>query len=319
MFRLFARRPGLGLEINPASLRLAAVTGGDTKTEVLFTKTVDLPAGMVGESYASQNLHDPEGLSAILRDTLGAVAYRESRICRTALSLPDSVFRVQVFEFDDLPSKREDREQLIRWRIEKTAAFDASDTVLRHQILRRQERGFTLLACAAKREVIAQYEALLIGLGLEPWAIGLSSFHTANFYSAYLSKKAPVSALAYITDDTFAVLVMEQGAPGFYRFKEMKRGTQDEIRTRLLREIEDSLHFYTHMDRTQVQLSGIERLFLGGDYPDLENLAEGLRAMNAFDIEVLSPAAVLSSGNGEGPETVWPAALAAALGAGSAV
>ena len=307
------------MEINPASLRLAAVTGGDTKTEVLFTKTVDLPAGMVGESYASQNLHDPEGLSAILRDTLGAVAYRESRICRTALSLPDSVFRVQVFEFDDLPSKREDREQLIRWRIEKTAAFDASDTVLRHQILRRQERGFTLLACAAKREVIAQYEALLIGLGLEPWAVGLSSFHTANFYSAYLSKKAPVSALAYITEDSFAVLVMEQGKPGFYRFKEMKRGTQDEIRTRLLREIEDSLHFYTHMDRTQVQLSGIELLSLGGDYPDLENLAEGLRGMNAFDIEVLSPAAVLSSGNGEGPETVWPAALAAALGAGSAV
>ena len=274
---------------------------------------------MVGESYASQNLHDPEGLSAILRDTLGAVAYRESRICRTALSLPDSVFRVQVFEFDDLPSKREDREQLIRWRIEKTAAFDASDTVLRHQILRRQERGFTLLACAAKREVIAQYEALLIGLGLEPWAIGLSSFHTANFYSAYLSKKAPVSALAYITEDSFAVLVMEQGKPGFYRFKEMKRGTQDEIRTRLLREIEDSLHFYTHMDRTQVQLSGIELLSLGGDYPDLENLAEGLRAMNAFDIEVLSPAAVLSSGNGAGPESVWPAALAAALGAGSTV
>ena len=307
------------MEINPASLRLAAVTGGDTKTEVLFTKTVDLPAGMVGESYASQNLHDPEGLSAILRDTLGAVAYRESRICRTALSLPDSVFRVQVFEFDDLPSKREDREQLIRWRIEKTAAFDASDTVLRHQILRRQERGFTLLACAAKREVIAQYEVLLIGLGLEPWAVGLSSFHTANFYSAYLSKKAPVSALAYITEDSFAVLVMEQGKPGFYRFKEMKRGTQDEIRTRLLREIEDSLHFYTHMDRTQVQLSGIELLSLGGDYPDLENLAEGLRAMNAFDIEVLSPAAVLSSGNGAGPESVWPAALAAALGAGSAV
>ena len=319
MFRLFARRPGLGLEINPASVRLAAITGGVTKTEVLFTKTVDLPAGMVSESYASQNLHDPEGLAAILRDALGAVVHRKSRICRTALSLPDSVFRVQMFEFDDLPSKREDREQLIRWRIEKAAAFDASDTVLRYQILRRQERGFTLLACAAKREVIAQYEALLIDLGLEPWAVGLSSFHTANFYSAYLSNKAPASALVYITEDSFTALVMEQGVPGFYRFKEMKRGTQDEIRTRLLREIEDSLHFYTHMDRTQVQLSEIERLYLGGDHPNLENLAEGLKGMTAFDIEVLSPAAVLSSGNGEGPETVWPAALAAALGAGSAV
>jgi Tfp pilus assembly PilM family ATPase len=73
------------------------------------------------------------------------------------------------------------------------------------------------------------------------------------------------------------------------------------------------------MDRTQVQLSEIERLYLGGDHPNLESLAEGLRGLTAFDIEILSPSAVLSSGNGAGPETVWPAALAAALGAGSAV
>lgn len=307
----------MGLEIKPASLRLVAVSGVGTETEVLFTKVVDLPAGMVSDSYALQNLHDTEGLTAILREVLGSITHRNT--CRTALSLPDSVFRVQMFEFDALPSRREEKEKLIRWRIEKAAAFDASDTILRYQILRHQERGFTLLACSAKRDVIAQYEALLVGLGLEPWAIGLSSFYTANFYSAYLSNKAPVSALAYITEDSFAALVMEQGVPGFYRFKEMKRGTQDEIRTRLLREIEDSLHFYTHMDRTQVQLSEIERLYLGGDYPNLENLAEGLRALTAFDIEVLSPAAVLSSSGGAGPEKGRSAVLAAALGAGSTV
>jgi hypothetical protein len=123
MFRLFALRPRLGLEIKPASLRLAAVTGGGTKTEVLFTKVVDLPAGMVSENYALQNLHDLEGLTTILREALGSVTYRN--ICRTALSLSDSVFRVQMFEFDALPSRREEREQLIRWRIEKAAAFDA--------------------------------------------------------------------------------------------------------------------------------------------------------------------------------------------------
>ncbi len=189
MFRLLARRPGLGLEINPASLRLAAVTGGATKREVLFTKVVDLPGGMVIQNYASQNLHDPEGLTAILRDAVGAVDHHTIR--RAALSLPDSLFRVQIFDFDDLPAKRRDREHLIRWRIEKAAAFDASDIVIRYQILRHQEKGFTLLVCAAKRDVISQYEALLVDLGLEPWAVGLSSFHTANFYSAYLSNKVP--------------------------------------------------------------------------------------------------------------------------------
>ena len=317
MFKLFLRKPGLGLEINPAAVRLAAVTGGAAEPEVLFTKAVDLPAGMVSESYASQNLNDPEGLAAILRDALEGVGGVKTP--RTALSLPDSVFRVQMFEFDDLPSKRADREQLIRWRIEKAAAFDVSDIVLRHQILGRREKGFTLLACAAKREVIAQYEALLTGLGLEPWAIGLSSFHTVNFYSSYISPKAPVSALAYITPDSFTAMVMERGVPVFYRFKEMKKGTRDDMRSRLMREIDDSLHFYTHMDRSQAQLSEVERLYLGGDSPDLDDLAERLKSMTALDVEVLSPAAVLFSGGGKGTDTVWPAAMAASMGAGSAL
>lgn len=305
MLRLFPRKPALGLEINSSFIR-AAVASADRKgVSVLAANAAALPAGVVSENYTSPNIADPDGFGAALRECLGPVS--RLKITRAALSLPDSLFRVQTLDFDALPAKGADRERLIRWRLEKAAAFDMSDVILRHQVLRRRGSGFTLLVCAAKREVIAQYEAMLAGLGLEPWIVGLSSFHVVNFYFSSCAAATPVAAFAHITEGSFAALVMENGGLRFYRYKEMKRGSADDVRSRLIREIGDSLHFYTHLDRSQP--SEIGRLYLTGDAPGLDALAEGLRASASLEVEVLSPAAVPTARGGAGPE------MAAALGA----
>lgn len=305
MLGFFARKPGLGIEITSSAVRLAAIAGSAANASVLFTKTADLPAGIVNENYAAPNVCEVDALVNVLRESLSAVSALHLR--RAALSLPDGVFRVQTVEFDELPDKAMDRERLIRWRLEKSA-YDIADTVLRYQVLKRKGGGFTVLVCVAKQAVISQYEAVLIGLGLEPWSVGLSSFHTLNFYSSYLSKASSVAAMAQVSEDSFTTIIWEAGGAWFYRFKEVKRGRADEVKTRLMREIDDSLHFYRHMDRTQQ--SGLERLYLTGDAAVSHGLSAGLKAMTSLDIEVLSPSAVIPSLNGAGPE------LAAALGAG---
>jgi Tfp pilus assembly PilM family ATPase len=131
-----------------------------------------------------------------------------------------------------------------------------------------------------------------------------------NFYAAYLTSRSPVAVLAHITDDAFATVIMENGGVRFYRYKEIKRGGVDEIRARIIREIEDSIHFYAHMDRTQA--AEIKHLFLSGDAAANEGLAEGLHDRMAVTVEVLTPTVVLSRGQAE-PD------LAAALGAGGSL
>jgi Tfp pilus assembly PilM family ATPase len=306
MLGFFARKPGLGIEITSSAVRLAALSGSAANTSVLFTRTAVLPAGMVSENYVGPNVYDVDALVNVLRESLSAVSALHLR--RAALSLPDGVFRVQIIEFDKLPDKAVDRERLIRWRMEKSA-YDISDTVLRYQVLKRKEGGFTVLVCLAKQDVISQYEAVLIRLGLEPWSVGLSSFHTLNFYSSYLAKASSVAALARVSENSFTTIIWEAGSARFYRFKEVKRGSADEVRTRLMREIDDSLHFYMHMGRSQQ--AGLERLYLTGDAAVSHGLSAGLQAMTSLDVEVLSPAAVIPPLNGADPE------LAAALGAGS--
>ena len=308
MLRFPAKRPALGLEITSTALRLAVVSGKGAKASVIGTARAVVPPGMVNESYGAPNLDGSLDLSRLVTDCLAGLGRPDIR--RVALCLPDGVFRAQTLDFDALPGKAADRERLIRWRLEKTAAFDVADTALRYEILRGQESGLTVLACVAKQSVLSQYEAVLTNLGLEPWSIGLSSFSTLNFYAAYLTSQSPVSVLAHITDDAFATVIMENGGVRFYRYKEIKRGRVDEIRARIIREIEDSIHFYAHMDRTQA--AEIRHLFLSGDAAANDGLAEGLHDRMAVSVEVLTPAVILSRGQAE-PD------LAAALGAGGSL
>ncbi len=319
MVRFLSKKPALGLEITSTALRLAAVSGNGAKVSVLGTARAVVPPGMVNESYGSPNLGNPEAFSLFVRDCLAGLG--RPGIRRVALSLPDSVFRVQTLDFDTLPGKKADRERLIRWRLEKTAAFDVADTALRYEVLRGQDRGLTVLACVAKQSVLSQYEAALTTLGLEPWSISLSSFSTLNFYAAYLTKRSPVAVLAHITEDAFTTVILENGGVRFYRYKEIKdRRTRiraatsgsgvDEVRARTIRDIEDSMHFYSHLDRTQAAKLG--HVFLTGDAGASDGLAEGLRDRMAVPVELLSPASVLSRGQAD-------ADLAAALGAGGSL
>ncbi len=281
------------------------VSGNGAGLTVFSTKTADLPNDVLNATYALPNIHDAGRFSDVLRGAL--TGFSAPPACRVALSLPDGVFRVQTLEFDELPGKAVDRERLVRWRLEKSA-FDVSDTVLRYQVLKRRDKGFSVLACAAKSAVISQYESLLAGLGFEPWSVGLSSFHSLNLYSPFISKSSPVFALAHVSEDCCTTIVAEPGGARFYRYKEVKRGSAAEITARLVREIGDSLHFYTHMAASQQ--NGVGRFYLTGAGAALPGLAEGLKEMTSLDVEALSPSIMVSSLNDAGPE------LAAALGAG---
>ncbi len=298
----------MGIDITASAVRLAALTGTGNNHSVLFTKAMDLPAGLVNENYISPNIQHIDTLAGVIREGLSGGVVSDVR--RAALSLPDSVFRVQTLEFDELPGKAVERERLIRWRIEKSA-FDIADTILRYQVLKQQDKGFSVLACLIKKSVLSQYEEVLVKAGLEPWSVGVASFHALNFYSSYLSKTSPVSALAQVCEGSFTTIISESDETRFYRYKEIKRAGKDGIKARLMREIDDSLHFYTHMDRTSQ--SAVGRLSLTGDAVMCRELAKGFKEKTSLDVEVLSPSVVLPSANGVDPE------MAAALGAGCGI
>jgi Tfp pilus assembly PilM family ATPase len=265
---------------------------------------------MVNETFASQNIKNFEGLTSILRSSLKEI--KTLSIRRAGLSLPDGIFRVQTLEFDELPANNRDRDRLVRWRLEKGAAFDTANTLLRYQVLPRQDRGYSVLACVAKQEVMFQYEDLLTGLSFEPWVVVPSSFNALNFYAPYLAaKNIPGYALAWVAEDSYTTIIMQRGGPRFYRYREIKVGTPEDVAGRLIRELEDSIHFYLHMDRQQ--LPEVDHLYLSGEPALIASLSESLKNETTLKIETLVPSFVLAAGTDSDPT------LAAAFGAGGAL
>lgn len=308
------RRPGLGIEITSASIKAAAVVPG-RPGEAVSVCSRDLPAGLVAEDFSSSSISDRNALSGEIRlclDALGSGPFR-----RAGLSLPDGLFRVQVLEFDDMPVKGAEREGLIRWRIEKSAAFDTTGLILRHQTFRRDKAGFVVIACLARADMLAEYEDVLSGLGLEVWDIGISSFSVLNLYAPYIMQRTAVSAIAFVNPLSFTTIVIDRGIPSFYRYKEFKR-SQEQAAVRLIREIDDSLHFYTHRDRSQPEAAGIERLYLVGEPAVTGPLSEGLASALSMEVEPLSPSILSQSGMLKASFDSSPV-LSAALGAGGAL
>lgn len=300
----------LGIEITARALRLGLFAGKGGTISLSASKTSPLPAGMVNETFASRNIKDYEGLASILRSSLKDCTTLPIR--RAGLSLPDCIFRVQTLDFDELPANNRDRDRLVRWRLEKGAAFDTANTLLRYQVLPRQDRGCSVLACVARQEVISQYEDLLAGLGFEPWAVVPSSFNAMNFYAPYLAaKNIPGYALAWVAEGSYATIIMERGGPRFYRYREIKAGAPEDVTGRLIRELDDSIHFYLHMDRQQQ--SEVGHLYLSGEPALIASLSESLKNETTLKIETLVPSFVLAAG------AEADSALAAAFGAGGAL
>lgn len=279
----------VGIEITSRALRFGAVASKGGRTTVVSSRIIDLPSGVLSETFTAQAIQDREALAAGLANGLADLSALKTR--RVAISLPDGMFRVQTLEFDDLPANQRDREKLIRWRLEKSAAFDLSDTVLRYQVRERPEKGSIVLACVSQRQVISALEDLLASLGREVWSLGLSSFSALNFYAPVISNRSGGNyALAWLSPGSYSTIIIEGEVPRFYRFREIKSG--DAV-GRVTREIDDSLHFYTHRDRQQQ--SEISRLFVAGDAALTGPLCESLRGTTPIEVEELAPSSVIAS------------------------
>lgn len=303
------QRPSIGISLSSKALRMGVLSPSRGTPTLLASAAEPLTSGMITESYAARNIADRDGLAAVLTKVLGRASNASRRV---GLALPDSIARVQIFDFDELPAGTADRDRLVRWRLEKGAAFDMTSTTVRYQVIGRTEKGSTVLACVMKSDILAEYESLVVDRGLEPWSVGLASFQALNFYSPVMADPSGSGfTFVWIADGAYVTIVMDRGGPRFYRSREIKGGPGADAAGRLTGELEDSIHFYTHLDRQQQ--ADISRLYLAGDGEMTAAVAEGMQSGTTMDVRILQPQAVIPSAGND------LASVAPAFGAGGAV
>lgn len=124
-----------------------------------------LPAGAVRPAPMADNIADQAAVHRALQQVVGAVAERE-RHC--VLLVPDLLARLALLEFDQWPARAEEAEGLLRWRLKKDLPFDVNQAALACQVQPGRSAPHEVLAVAALRSLVHQYEACVEALGLNP-------------------------------------------------------------------------------------------------------------------------------------------------------
>ncbi len=249
----------VGLEIAPDALTLVRVRERGRRRELIEHRSEPLAVGTLAVSPAERNVSDEVAFERALRALVG-----DRSGGPVAVSLPDAVARVTLFDVSAVPTRREEFDRLVRWHVEKTFAVELGAARVTAQRWRRPdgEVGSRVLGAAITEPVVSQYEQLLGRVGLEAVVIDLSVFHRFNVFRQRIVRAAGPDhhfIVVTITAASLTVMIAEGGRPAYLRIKGTRRPlTGSEAVERILDEVELSLNAYGK----EKDLSRITHLFL---------------------------------------------------------
>src|SRR5687767_15935769 len=121
--------PDAAIEIAADGVSIAVLGTRGSQATVQAYGAADLPPGAVVPALVGQNIVDRAPVIEALRSACERAGHRPRR---AALVIPDVTARVSLVRFDQIPSRREDLEQLIRWQMKKSSPFPIEDACLTH-------------------------------------------------------------------------------------------------------------------------------------------------------------------------------------------
>jgi Tfp pilus assembly PilM family ATPase len=266
---------------------------------------VPVPPGLIQPSLRERNLGDPAGLTELVRE-----AARKAR-CRgwVRVVLADPIFMLRTIATDELPARRDEARQFLRWQARDLLPFPAEEARLDYVVLTPGTDGRQRVACLMARDrILTEYERALEAAGLRAAVLDARSIGLAQAAAAFLGRET--TGLVVVDGARTTLVVIHEGRPRFWRIlPEGQEAWGRPDRARLLREVMDSIAFYRESEGTEQ----VSQIALGG----LGQLTAEVAAALTEWLGV--PAAGLNLGvalrvNGDPDDLLtWGAALGAAI------
>jgi type IV pilus assembly protein PilM len=232
-------RQSLGLEISHSGLQMAVLSGNRKAPKLTAYSAKDFPEGTVQTSFKELNVTDPSSFVNTVRESYLKLI---SPMTRVSLSLPDSAGRVMLLDLETRFKSRQEGTDIIRWKLKKNFPLDIENIFLDYQILRESETGGILtLVSVITKQVVTQYEDLLLEAGLEPVFIDFSTFNLYRLFCQRLELSANSVFITFFACSV-SITVFHQGILVFYRSKEIPAEIFEA--ERIFREISNSLLLY---------------------------------------------------------------------------
>ena len=189
---------------------------------------VDLPSGLLRPSPVEPNISDVDALKSRLRALIGIPVGRQAPSWPITLVLPDLCVRTVLLNVDTLPARSNERDALIRWRLEKEATFPVASARVVSQVV----GPHTVLVVMIGESVLRQYETVCDELGLVLASVKATSFLLHNVTRASSPVEEPTGWLS-VLDEGFTFMVHHAGRPVFVRTKTQSPQILDDLVTSL--------------------------------------------------------------------------------------
>jgi type IV pilus assembly protein PilM len=173
--------PDAAIEIAPDGVSLAVLGTRGQEAVVQAYGAAELQPGALTPSLTSHNVVDRAAVAQALRTACERAGHKPKR---AALIIPDLAARVSLVRFDQVPSRRDDLDQLIRWQMKKSLPFPVEEASITHAPGARLEAGGEFIVVAARKDVVAEYEAACDDVGIHAGLVDLATLGVANLYLA---------------------------------------------------------------------------------------------------------------------------------------
>jgi len=242
--------PETAIEIAPDAVSIAALGSRSSEAVVHAYGSAELPAGAVTPALVGHNIVDRRAVVQALRAACERAGHRPSR---AGLVIPDVAARVALVRFDQIPSRRDDLDQLIQWQIKKSLPFRVEEASITHSPGARTGAGGDFIVVAARRDVVAEYEGVCDEVGIHAGLVDLATLSVANLY---LASTVPAGdwLIVHIRPEYTSIAIMRGSDLIFFRTR--AEGDPEPLA--------DVVHQTAMYYQDRLSGRGLSRVFAGG-------------------------------------------------------
>jgi Tfp pilus assembly PilM family ATPase len=176
-FSLHTAPPPLAaIEMNGSHVAAISVESRGGRVVVGAHAVEPLPPHALVPALNAHNVHDRPPIAAALAQVLERIG----RPRRVGLVLADPVAKVSLVRLQQVPVRSQDLDQVIRWQVRKSAPFSIDEAQVSYAPSARTDEGQEFIVTVARRDVIAEYEALCGEAGAHAGLVDISTFNVVN-------------------------------------------------------------------------------------------------------------------------------------------
>jgi len=258
-----------------------------------------LPPGVVEPSFDKKNILEEAAVEEKIREGVRRLRTRESV---ASLLVPEACLKVVIFSFERLPASAKEREELLRWKLNKVVPVTPPDMRISYDTVKSDGQVKVFLALA-RSSVIQEYEHLYARCGIKVRAVGIPAPNLVNLLKGDEARNA---LIVNVEADSLSLLAVLDSEVSLFRFKTflpeaLRSMPPAQKMEAIVNEVENTVHFIEDREKKKVDAVWV-RSVVPKSEGDLLAFVKGRAAfpwkpfapggppmVNASDQEVLSP------------------------------